>query len=407
MNRLAAPLLVVSCCWVAVASDIPPPRPVDVAALVGQLGSDSFAERESASRRLSTLSVDAPPPELLEALKSPNAEIQDRARRAIFALKEHIVRERERVVLSRLPRVERFAKRGQVDLYVAATAATKLKAKDDRLWLPALEISGRAATKAGLKGDFLPNGPLWTKDFPAYRKNVIHDKMTRTEGVFTRGEKDYFVFRGAVLAAGVDEPHSFEGLIVSRRAVHVRKSLSNSLVIVTGDVIVRESLGKTAVICDGNVHVGLGMGSCFVIARGDVTVEGASNLNTVIAGGKVTLKNPITQTEASKLQYDMEDRVLSNATRPLGFITFFELSTVGIEVSAVDKAVKVAAIERGKPFDHAGVWVGDVITEVNGMRPDSAESLRRLLRDALAIGDAAVKLQRGEKTVTVKVALPE
>jgi S1-C subfamily serine protease len=76
-------------------------------------------------------------------------------------------------------------------------------------------------------------------------------------------------------------------------------------------------------------------------------------------------------------------------------------------VGAVDKAVQVAAIEKGKPFDHAGVWVGDIVAEVNGKKPDSAESLRRLLRDALAIGDATVKLQRRGNTKTVKISLPD
>ncbi len=54
-----------------------------------------------------------------------------------------------------------------------------------------------------------------------------------------------------------------------------------------------------------------------------------------------------------------------------------------------------------------GVKAGDVVTEVNGKKPDSPESLRRLLRAALAIGVATVKLQRGDKTETVKVTLPE
>ena len=61
----------------------------------------------------------------------------------------------------------------------------------------------------------------------------------------------------------------------------------------------------------------------------------------------------------------------------------------------------------GKPFADGGVRVGDIIANVNGKKPDSAESLRRLLRDALAIGDATVKLQRGDRIETVKVSLPE
>ena len=68
------------------------------------------------------------------------------------ALELHIVRERERAELSRLPRSERFARRGQVDLYVASTAANKLKADDDRLWLPAFDLGVTTAMKAELKG---------------------------------------------------------------------------------------------------------------------------------------------------------------------------------------------------------------------------------------------------------------
>jgi S1-C subfamily serine protease len=101
--------------------------------------------------------------------------------------------------------------------------------------------------------------------------------------------------------------------------------------------------------------------------------------------------------------YDQETRL---SARP-GYITFFELSTVGVEVKMADKAVQVTAVAEGKPFADAGVRDGDIIAEVNGKKPDSAESLRRLLRDALAIGDAAVKFQRGGKTQTVRISLPE
>ena len=96
MRPLPACLLLAPAYCAALASDIPPPRPVDVAAIVRRLGSEDFSQREEASRHLSTLSVDAPPPELLAARNSPNPEIRDRARRAVKALELHIVRERER-----------------------------------------------------------------------------------------------------------------------------------------------------------------------------------------------------------------------------------------------------------------------------------------------------------------------
>ena len=73
-------------------------------------------------------------------------------------------------------------------------------------------------------------------------------------------------------------------------------------------------------------------------------------------------------------------------------------------------AFRAALLELSR--ESAGAEVAAVFfaghgTEVNGKKPTDAESLRRLLRDALAIGDATVKLQRGEKTEVVKVSLPE
>ena len=83
------------------------------------------------------------------------------------------------------------------------------------------------------------------------------------------------------------------------------------------------------------------------------------------------------------------------------------LGVFALVAAVADKAVPVTSVTGGKPFSQAGVRVGDIIAEVNGKKHDSPESLRRLLRDALAIGEATVKLQRGDKTETVKVVLPE
>ena len=55
----------------------------------------------------------------------------------------------------------------------------------------------------------------------------------------------------------------------------------------------------------------------------------------------------------------------------------------------------------------AGIRVKDAITAVNGRKPKSPESLRELLRDAQAIGDATITLKRGGATETVKIALPD
>ncbi|MDY3559792.1 hypothetical protein R5W23_000950, partial [Gemmata sp. JC673] len=130
MFRFATVGLVVWAVVVGAAEVAPPPRPVDVGALVKQLGSEDYAAREAAGARLSRLNVDAVPPELLAAQRAADPEVRVRAARAVKALREHIA-------ASRLTRAGRFARRGQVDLYVAATAGDKWKEWDDpRAWEP-------------------------------------------------------------------------------------------------------------------------------------------------------------------------------------------------------------------------------------------------------------------------------
>ena len=136
----------------------------------------------------------------------------------------------------------------------------------------------------------------------------------------------------------------------------------------------------------------------------------------LIAGGKVTLgKERVTKRQAEGGHYNV---VVEGEPKTLGLnvggepnmlgLTFFELlDTLGVMVKAERGTVTVSNYKLRGAFAEAGVEIGDIILEVNGKKPDSPESLRRLLRDALAIGDATVKLQRGDKTETVKVALPE
>lgn len=153
MTRVIACVLVAAGCWATLAAVIPPPRPVDVADLVHRLGNPEFADREAAGRRLATLPVAEVPPELLAALKSDNPEVRNRAAKAVKALREYIAQGPERAAIARLPRGERFAKRGQIDLYVASTSTSQWNSDDDRMWVPAFEAGTRAVAKAQMTGD--------------------------------------------------------------------------------------------------------------------------------------------------------------------------------------------------------------------------------------------------------------
>jgi PDZ domain len=382
----------------------PAPRAIDVAALVRQLGSGDFAERETAARRLSALPVDEVPPELLAALRSEDPEIRARAARVVPALSEHIV-------LSRLPRGARFARKGQVDLYVASTAATPAawKADDDRIWNPALSFGHALIKQPELTGDRVPKCPAWCPDFATYKKQYLSPYFMRTDEVYKNSSRHH---AGGTLAAGVVTPAGFiYHLMVSRGPVQTGGS-QHSMVLVIGDLDSRDNISSSVVVCDGDIRVKGNVSSSLVIARGSITIEGTAEVSHLIAGKSVKIANPLEprMSDNPLVQRDIEVTkviVEENKAKPLGFVTFFELSTVGVEVKVAEGVVRVGAVADGKAFAQAGVRKDDVITDVGGKKPDSAESLRRLLRDALAIGDATVTLKRGDKTETVKVSLPE
>ncbi len=405
MFRLAvgAVFAVVGVIAVAGGSDIPPPRAVDVAGIVKQLDSEDFAEREAASRRLATLNVDEVPPELLAALKSDSPEVRTRAAKAVQALREHIA-------LMRLPRGDRFARRGQIDLYVASTAAVSpFKVDDDRLWIPAYELGVRAVAVAEMTGDRKPRGgPTCFADFATYKKAYPGIEFIRRDGLY---KKQSGPAAEAIQASGLETLGLIHCLVVSRGPLTA--GIMDSLVLATGDVSTKHDIFNSVVICDGDVRVKRHVQKSLIIARGNITVGGTVEVGTLIAGGTVTIAvppKPHEQVNNPLLQRDIDSRrvvVEEKVTRPLGYVTFFELSTVGVEVKATDKVVTVAKVAAGSAGEKAGLKVGDVILEVSGKKPADAEALRRLLRDALAVGDATVKLQRGDTTTTVKVSLPE
>ncbi|MBY0459192.1 MAG: FapA family protein, partial [Gemmataceae bacterium] len=260
------------------AEEAPPPRRIDVAALVKQLGSDDFATREAASAQLATLPVDAVPPELLAAQKSADLEVRDRATAAAKALRQHIA-------LTRLTRAGRFAARGQVDLYVAATAGETWKADDARVWEPALALGKAALARADTKGDRLVRCPA-LGDFEAFRTG-----MRRRYWVMAgRYESEGGLHPGATQAGGLTAPGGFAWhLVVSRGSVDTWSS-QRSQVLATGDFECGQDVSESLVICDGDVRVKENVYNCVILARGSISIKGIADRSTLIAGGTVTYK---------------------------------------------------------------------------------------------------------------------
>jgi hypothetical protein len=301
-----------------------------------------------------------------------------------------------------------FAAKGKIDLYVAATKAWDLLPDDDRLWQPALDLTGVLVKKAEFQWWPPEDCRREFGSLAMFRKNLAprwirsDQPHVQEKELPTPGSLPQVYFPGGIMTAGVSSPRGLAyNIVISRGDVRTIKHLNQSIVYANGDISVGEHIDSVIVVCDGDVTIGSGAADTLVVARGSIRVKDLTTSSTLVAGGKIKLSN---RTVRPKF---LAPTVKEDEPNAFGFVTFFELSAVGVEVKVTDSAVRVSAVAESKPFAKAGIRADDTITDVNGKKPDSAESLRRLLRDALAIGDATVKLRRGEKTETVKVSLPE
>ena len=400
LSLLLLPSLVIVCAARQEAGSpaLAPPPHAPLVELIRRLGSEDFREREDATAQLGLLPFNAPPPKLLEATRSTNPEIRRRAIEAAAAIRMRAERRaigRERV----------FAKDGAVDLFVASTTRWNLPPQDERIWQTVLDVATALDDRTKFR---------WRI---AGKRRVIKPSdfwLVSLDMLFVRSEETYQLpdknldgtaihsKPGGILALEVVAPHALDrNLVIARGPVRVRTRAVESVILANGDVTTGYGLEVAVIVCDGNVEVAAGVNKSVVIARGDITVGELVSDSTLIAAGKVTLKKP--QPPADHDQPVVEERVRV----PLNFVKFFELPHVGVDVKVTDKAVVVAKVADNKAFAAAGVEIGDVITAVNGKKPDDAESLRRMLRDALALGDAAVVVRRGDRTETLKVSLPE
>jgi S1-C subfamily serine protease len=191
-------------------------------------------------------------------------------------------------------------------------------------------------------------------------------------------------------------------LIVSRGNVQTDKIVQSSVVFANGNVTVKGVITSSVIVCDGDVTVVEGnVSSSLVVARGNITIKGGASAATLLAGSKVSTGKQWTLDET---HFNI---IKENEQHPLRFITFFELSSIGLDVAMAGGVVRVSKVAAGQEAEKARLKVGDVVLDVGGQKPADAEVLRRHLRDALGVGDAIVKLKRGTETLTVKLALPE
>jgi hypothetical protein len=207
------------------------------------LGSDSYQQREEATRRL--LDLDAALPALEEARGSPDAEIRGRAHLILKALRHRV---QKRAVTELLSDVQP----GQVEAVIARLANGP--AVDDKGWHQLLSLARHLTTRASrIRGaEFRILSPDASQ-----RKVVHHCPPSGCVGqciVVPRLDHDVASVNHCVL-------------VCAGPAQHIRR-VSYSVVIVNGDVPGFTSIRSSLVICRGNIGDITTMDDSILLARG-------------------------------------------------------------------------------------------------------------------------------------------
>jgi hypothetical protein len=374
-----------------------------VAELIRQLGSDEFAVRERASARLAALDAKEPPAELLRAASSPDPEVRRRAAAAAKAI-------RDREVARVMGPAGRFAAAGALDRYVASSAAWDLPADDERVWKPLRDLVPVLVGKAGYRGEprelaFTINrgdGAGGVTVIRSGRPYRLHKRVPESEG----GRAHEAVIAPEVTVPAGDHLYA----AVSRGPVRVDAALNQSVVLANGDVSIGVRppypgiCAGSIVVADGNVEVGGKVIGALIVARGDILIHHFTEFSRLVAGGRVTVKNQI---DIPKDQVARVGQIEEHQPNPFGFVTWFELSQVGVEAAKGDGGVAVKALAAGKPFAAAGVRAGDLVTKVGEHPVATPEEFRRRVRDGHAVAaEATLAVRRDGQPLTVRVALP-
>ncbi len=350
------------------AEPVPAPRVVSPGELVRRLASPSEQEWQEARRQL--LLLESEPPELLRATESSDPLQRERAANVLSKMAQSRA---DRV----MNRAERYVNSGQIDLLVANSQMWTLATGEERLWMPAFELSERIAAKGklqwplgGKKASGVKGFVTWTD--PTF---VRTDEPFRPQARIGKGNRIPCHSVG-IIAPEIESPNSiYKAFLVSRGIVRTRDNISQSVVIANGDVA-GYTVTNAIIIADGDITITLATDT-ILIARGKINTAAATGSHLSV-GETIKFRYP----GMSPGDPNLGNTAKESETKHLGFLTFFELSRVGLEVTAKDKSLRIAKLTDGSPLRKAGVAVDDVIAKANGVFVTTAEELRRALRDA-------------------------
>jgi hypothetical protein len=354
--------------------------------LIKRLGSDSFEERETAIRLLTKRKEAVPA--LRQALQSPDAQIKRSARD----------------ILKEIAKAEwaALAKNGQVDLLVERLVHLPEDDDEDIGWQTTLNLVSKLLD---LEEKKYGNTGFEVNDKVPFLNTERVDKVAK---YFRPAVLDLVKYEHAYQPKRLSGrqiliPKNNGGGLIRAEKVTIEEAIGCNLIVSTGPV--RAALAPTAlggalsrsiilaggnvavdhayasvIVCDGDLTIQKGLDNCLIVARGHVKADdlpfGISNCVIMTAS---TVKLPKQEIGGSAIK-----EKVANA---LGIVNFFELTQVGIEVTAAEGGVEVKHVTPNGALARAGLRANDRVSAVDDVNIDGPESLRRVLRRKFALSE--------------------
>jgi hypothetical protein len=400
-GRFLAPVIVGGLACGGLSADPPESGRVPTTAVqqaIERLGSPRHADREAATREL--IAYENARLYVEPLTRSKDEEVAARARRI---LNEHD----RRFAPMRLGRLFRYGREGQVERMVEGLARWPGPIDTELYWegLFAVlrDIQDRSPHAYSVNDSTTKSksmqfpGDLWA----TFRKAKIAPNFQRLSGPLT-GKVHL------LCVSSVDHPVRARqigaSVIVSTGPVSAGYHGGLGIVLTNADFDCDDpthgSLRSFIVVSAGSIKLGekVDVDRSLLVSRGGISAGSQSIVASHLTStGKIdAAPRPLNKRLASKIEAEQE--------RPLGFIRWFETTTVGFEITPESRGMRVSEVLTGSVAAAGGLRTGDVIAAVDGQRAGAtAEEFRKQIRRGSVQDACAITVIRDSKELTLNL----
>jgi len=189
-------------------------------------------------------------------------------------------------------------------------------------------------------------------------------------------------------------------IIVTAGPVTTSKGAIEGVVFTNDDFVCSDDrearVQRLLVISAGRIVLPPAVEQGLIVSRCGVDVKASVS----IGKSRLSSTGPIVGLEGTALS--KSSVVEAKKPQPLGFIRWFETSTIGFECAPTERGFKVTQVTEPGNAMLAGLRVGDVITRIDGQQvAQSQEGFRKQLRRGSVQDACDLTVLRDDKSVSV------